>query len=594
MEILFKVKKLKGVVDGTEACPRLSTGTTQKDIDDWVEKDEQAQMLLYEALSMRALETLTQQKTSAAMWKKLCAVHQHKTKENILILQTEFFDYKMKKGDNMNAHIDKLNEMAQVLRDVGEPISERVVMNKIVSSLPPSYNNVGSAWANVETDKQNMDNLSARLLRHELVLKMQGMDITTKDTAFFTRNSRYQGSSSSSNKFSKAQQREKDEEYVRELKQRTKCFKCGKKGHWSNECSEPIRQKIGFQRSSVNIVAARDSSSEDDDDDYYAIMVHSHAMIAKGESDLWYTDTGASEHMSDRKDWFINLTEIPKGKHKVMVADDRCLSVKGHGDIFIDRTVAGVVKKGILKQVLYIPELKRNLFSIGQATEMGLSFMSTKEKCELRTGSEPGKVVMEGQRDGKPYSLRIKAITGSEANIVHTEQKDIPKIPLPIWHSRMVHVNIETIQQMKLNDSLKHFDLTTPKDSSSKLCPGCMYGKQHKNSYPSNPEKECSAILGEFVHADVCGPMKERSIGGARYYLLFKDDSTGYRYVYFLKQKSEVFTYFKQMVKELERDIGNKLKKFRSDRGGEFYSKAFDTYLLDNLIKRETSAAATP
>jgi transposase InsO family protein len=88
--------------------------------------------------------------------------------------------------------------------------------------------------------------------------------------------------------------------------------------------------------------------------------------------------------------------------------------------------------------------------------------------------------------------------------------------------------------------------------------------------------------------------MKEKSIGGARYYLLFKDDSTGYRYVYFLKQKSEVFTYFKQMVKELERDIGNKLKKFRSDRGGEFYSKAFDTYLLDNLIKRETSAAATP
>jgi hypothetical protein len=81
MEILFKVKKLKGVVDGTETCPRLSTGATQKDIDDWVEKDEQAQMLLYEALSMRALETLTQQKTSAAMWKKLCAVHQQKTEE---------------------------------------------------------------------------------------------------------------------------------------------------------------------------------------------------------------------------------------------------------------------------------------------------------------------------------------------------------------------------------------------------------------------------------------------------------------------------------------------------------------------------------
>jgi transposase InsO family protein len=93
---------------------------------------------------------------------------------------------------------------------------------------------------------------------------------------------------------------------------------------------------------------------------------------------------------------------------------------------------------------------------------------------------------------------------------------------------------------------------------------------------PSNLEKERSAVLREFVHADVCGPIKEKSIGGARYYLLFKDDSIGYMYVYFLKQKSEVFTYFKQMIKELERDTGHKLKKFHSDRGGEFCSKAFD------------------
>jgi hypothetical protein len=38
-----------------------------------VEKDEKAQMLLYEALSLRALKTLTQQKIAANMWKKLCS-----------------------------------------------------------------------------------------------------------------------------------------------------------------------------------------------------------------------------------------------------------------------------------------------------------------------------------------------------------------------------------------------------------------------------------------------------------------------------------------------------------------------------------------
>jgi hypothetical protein len=59
MEILFKVKKLKGIVDGSIPCPKLTSRATQEDIDAWVEKDEKAQMLLYEALSLRALETLT-------------------------------------------------------------------------------------------------------------------------------------------------------------------------------------------------------------------------------------------------------------------------------------------------------------------------------------------------------------------------------------------------------------------------------------------------------------------------------------------------------------------------------------------------------
>lgn len=211
MEIIFRVKKLKGIVDDSIPCPKQCNGATPHQINEWIEKDEQAQMILYEALSMRAMETLTQQKTSAAMWRKLCAVHQQKTEENILILQTEFFDYKMRKGDTINHHIDKLCEMAQTLRDLGEQVSDRSIMNKIVGSLPPSYNSVLSAWANVETNKQTMENLSSRLFRHELLLKMQGGESNTEDSAFFTRNSRFHVQSSSSSKMNKAHQKERDD-----------------------------------------------------------------------------------------------------------------------------------------------------------------------------------------------------------------------------------------------------------------------------------------------------------------------------------------------------------------------------------------------
>jgi hypothetical protein len=255
--------------------------------------------------------------------------------------------------------------------------------------------------------------------------------------------------------------------------------------------------------------------------------------------------------------------------------------------------VNGREKPGILKGVLYILDLKRNLFSIKQATETGLAFISTKNRCKLRAEEGKGKVMMEGYKTGKLYSLRITpiGIQSLQANVVHMNVRAPPKLLLRIWHNRMAHVNEETIKKMYENNCLDHFEVS--QDKTQGLCSGCMYGKQYKNSYPVNPDKIRSQVPGEFVHGDVVGPMKELFIGGARYFLLFKDDCTGYHYVYFLKQKSEVLKCFQNFVLSLRRDTGNMLTKFRSDRGGELCSKAFDEYLLQQSIVRETSAPYT-
>ena len=40
-----------------------------------------------------------------------------------------------------------------------------------------------------------------------------------------------------------------------------------------------------------------------------------------------------------------------------------------------------------------------------------------------------------------------------------------------------------------------------------------------------------------LVDIDVCGPMKIGSLGGSYYFLLFLDDYTRYKWVYFLRKK---------------------------------------------------------
>ena len=37
---------------------------------------------------------------------------------------------------------------------------------------------------------------------------------------------------------------------------------------------------------------------------------------------------------------------------------------------------------------------------------------------------------------------------------------------------------------------------------------------------------------GIFFHADVCGPMNTPSFGRARFFVLFKDNCTGYRFIF--------------------------------------------------------------
>ena len=75
------------------------------------------------------------------------------------------------------------------------------------------------------------------------------------------------------------------------------------------------------------------------------------------------------------------------------------------------------------------------------------------------------------------------------------------------------------------------------------FCENCVYGKHNRVSFPSGG-KRVKQIL-ELVHTDVFGPIKVPSLGKFVYYVSFIDDFTRNTWIYFLKNKSEVFDRFK-------------------------------------------------
>ena len=100
------------------------------------------------------------------------------------------------------------------------------------------------------------------------------------------------------------------------------------------------------------------------------------ALVAYSSVDAWFADSGASEHMTDQLDWFSNFQPFPEGIHTVQIADDTKLWIRGKGDIKIRCLVDGHSYKGVLRNVLYVPKLKWNLFSVGLVSERNLSFVT--------------------------------------------------------------------------------------------------------------------------------------------------------------------------------------------------------------------------
>lgn len=76
--------------------------------------------------------------------------------------------------------------------------------------------------------------------------------------------------------------------------------------------------------------------------------------------------------------------------------------------------------------------------------------------------------------------------------------------------------------------------------------------------------------------------------------MLIIDDYSRMCWVTFLGEKLEAFGKFKLFKKMVENETGKKIKCLRSDQGGEFTSKEFNTFCEVNGIRRQLSAPQTP
>lgn len=112
-------------------------------------------------------------------------------------------------------------------------------------------------------------------------------------------------------------------------------------------------------------------------------------------------------------------------------------------------------------------------------------------------------------------------------------------------------------------------------------CEVCCEVKQARNPFQQSNTRTVGLL--DIIHTDIAGPLKTTSIGGSKYYMKFQDDFRRMSFVFFLKSTHEVFEKFMDFQSLVEKQVGKKIKVLRSDNGGEFANKIFETYLKNKL-----------
>ncbi|KAK1431533.1 hypothetical protein QVD17_07993 [Tagetes erecta] len=359
------------------------------------------------------------------------------------------------------------------------------------------------------------------------------------------------------------------------------CYCCKKFGHLKKDCWYN-------DEGQVNVAANEDDDVVDEPDDQRLLLAATtpHELLIDEQltlmnyktNHLWFVDSGCSNHMTGARDSFVSLDET--FKLEVRLGDKKKLAVEGKGTVKIRTGNTGFK---LLDQVYYAPKLEYNLLSVGQLMRKGYTLTFDEGKCVIKQ-KKSGSTLFEIS----VASNNMFVFDATSLFTVHNPRVTKEEEEALNWHCRYGHLHLDGLKHLHM----KKMVVGLPNINTTITCEACILGKQTRKPFNSSSWRARSKL--ELIHTDLCGPMQVPSLGNSLYYLLFIDDLTRMCWVYFVTNKNEAFMKFKVFKAMVEKESGKSIKVLRSDRGGEFCSKAFDQFCEDNGIKRERTVPYTP
>ena len=561
-------------------------------------KDAMALLNIQRGVSKSIFPRILGAKTSKEAWETLKIEYQGYDKVISIKLQTlwrDFDNLAMKENESVQTFFSRVAGIVNQIRSYGDTLTDKRIVEKVLRSLPPKFEHIVAA---IEESKD-----LSKLTRHEL---MSSLEAHEQRMSRFTNQSLEQAFQSKIN-FGGKNQANQEKGLSRGGGKNGKgrggqnafqarnngkgfdnqrnpiggnsnssCIICKKTNHASKDC------RFKCKRCKVPNHSDRDCwfqeknkanfTEENGEEQLFS------CMNGQEESDnIWYLDSGCSNHMTGDRKKFVQLDD--KVSSQVKLGNGKLQNVEGRGVIAV-YTKGG--NKRLISDVLYVPGLTQNLLSVGQLLKKDYALKFDNDECIILDKKKNFIVAKVKMTTSKVFPLKMPL---NEDFALKGEKVDDSYL----WHLRYGHLNYKGMRLLKEKNMVKGLPNI---DKIDKVCEGCIYGKMHRLPFPKNAWRAKAPL--ELVHSDILGPTRTPSLGGKRYFLLFVDDYTRMMWIYILEKKSEAFSVFLKFQALVERQSGSPIKTLRTDRGGEYIYTPFMEYYKEKGIKRQLTVRKTP